>query len=472
MATKQYRTKLVAPGTYDNNGEPNVVTPERVRRWHKKGQELLEAGYKMPTPWGHKLQAVPTESDPYAADEESARWNAGYIVGYELDKDDSLWITATTPPGYDVDAEAKSLVNPADHTTISEFSPGIGNWTDGNGNEHPDVILHAALCTYPVQGGQTGVYAATAEIPMTGRAFMSAAGKLKFTALLSKGAPMAAKKKPEKAEAKEDKPEVKVDIDTDDTPDPEGDADLPPMPDGSEAPIPGSDAEESDVTPVADEDDNTQKIMDVMAKLGQPMLEGTDRNNVMERVLIALTHAMHAGASLQAGKDDPAEQGMAPDLGVHGSPDPNSMGMGGYGGGVTFMSSQTGKILKLDPMTAKITAESGNAMKERIKAEWAKIADCGPAAMKAIAHREIQMLDRVHMSVNPDTGKVTLPAAQKRLYDHKQLLLASGYFEFTSKLATAAPELNPILPKESEEDRQKKQLPKLRAQMMGQPVPE
>jgi hypothetical protein len=128
------------------------------------------------------------------------------------------------------------------------------------------------------------------------------------------------KKKPsESAEAKmdeegkEDKKESKskmpnMDDDSDTAPSPLADPELPPMPDGTPAPDPAEEMkekEESKEQPVAKDMEYVEKIKDAFNQLGVPLMDDTDRNNVLERVAIALSHAVNSGASLcETGDDD------------------------------------------------------------------------------------------------------------------------------------------------------------------------
>lgn len=441
-----YRKKLVEPGVWQSAQGPVPVTPERIAHWHDSFNALRKEGFNFPAPWGHKLTAVPTEDDPFAAEEAYARWNSGNIHRLEKERDGSLWMVAEVPPGYAVEAGTGRLVNERDGTVVTDVSPGIGNWVDGKGRVHDDIILHAALVTHPVQHNQTGFFPASYLPVPDGTRLLSTAGTIRFTHLLqTKGPPMADgddddKKKPAKTPAVE----VNVDDDDDDIPDPDADAELGPMPDGSDAPLfemPKKD-DPADQPPTAKQDEYVSMIVGEMAKLGVPLIDGTDRNNILERVAIALHHASNSGASLLANKpgDEPAPP---PDLGVPGVPDQS--GVGGIGG-YSFMSSGTGKPLLLEKTTAEFAAKAGDAEKANIVAELDKIAAVGPAAMQALVHEMKQDLNRQFLSVNPATGDVMLKKGRRDLAQLKKILKATGYHEIMPHLlSTAVPVPSPAL---------------------------
>lgn len=460
-----YRKKLVEPGVWQSAQGAVPVTPARIDHWERTFNRLRKEGFNFPAPWGHKLKAVPTEDDPFAAEEAYARWNSGNIHRLEKDADGSLWMVAEVPPGYRVEPETNRLVNETTGTVVTDVSPGIGNWTDGQGRRHEDIILHAALCTHPVQHNQTGFMPADDADPLPeGARLLSAAGTIEFTHLLqTKGPPMAdeaddTKKKPAGAE-----PEVEVNVggdDDDEFPDPDADPELGSMPDGSEPPpfeMPKKD-DPAEVTPVAKQDEYVRMIVGEMAKLGVPLIDGTDRNNILERVAIALHHASNSGASLLANKpgDDPAA--AQPDLGVPGVPEPS--GVGGVGG-YSFMSSGTGKPLTLEPVSANMAAKAGDLEKAAIVAELDRIAAVGPAGMQALVHEMKQDLDRQFLSVNPATGDVMLKKGRKDLAALKKFCKASGYFEvMTALLSTSVPVPSPAAAAaddpQDDEERQRK----------------
>jgi hypothetical protein len=475
MALSLYKKKLAEPGIFMSAQGEVVITPERIDHWEKSLNNLRKEGFNFPVPWGHKLQAVPDENDPFASEEQLARWNSGNIDRLEKDKDGSLWMIAHTPPGYKVDQDSQRLVNEKDGTVVTDVSPGIGNWVDGQGRVHKDIILHAALCTHPVQHNQTGFMNAVAGSLPEGTRLLSTAGKVEITCLLqTKGLAMDLEdeKKSKKPVGKEDKEheepdadnmggesdgdadnEVEAEVEVDEM-DPTADPKLPKMPDGSDAPEPKMpEKEESEIVPTAKLDEYVGQLKDEMAKLGQPLMDDTDRNNVVERVLMALKHAANNGASLSGSKVG-GDDGKMPDLSVSGVAE--TSGMGAMGGGqYSFLSTKTGRVLQLESSAYGFAAKAADAEKATIAAEWDKLAEVGPAAMQAIAHQEKQLLNRQHMSINPDTCNVILKTGRERLANAKTILKASGYFEFVKLLGTAVPMVSPIKPETSKEDDQK-----------------
>ena len=74
--------------------------------------------------------------------------------------------------------------------------------------------------------------------------------------------------------------------------------------------------------------------------------------------------------------------------------------------------------------------------KKAIAEEWDKLAQVGPAAMRAIAHQEKAKLTAQFLSLDEGTGKVMMRQARERLRDAKTLLKASGYHESMRFLST------------------------------------
>lgn len=470
MALTLYKKKLAEPGIFMSAQGKVVITPERIKHWEKSFNNLRQEGFNFPVPWGHKLDAIPNAQDPFALEEQYARWNSGNINRLETNKDGSLWMIAETPPGYKVEQDTQRLVNEKDGTIVTDVSPGIGNWIDGQGREHKDIILHAALCTHPVQHNQTGFFAATGTMLPEGTKLLSTAGTVQITCLLqTKGSEMAKpeeeKLEPlEKEEAEHEEPDAdnfggESDEDADNMPeddmDPTAEPKLPKMPDGSEAPALDlkKDKVESDMVPNAKLDEYVNQLKDEMAKLGQPLMDDTDRNNVVERMLMALKHAANAGASLSGPPTGGMEDKM-PDLGVHGAPENSNMGASG-GGVYSFMSTKTGRVLQLDATAHKFAAQAADQERATIAGEWDKLAAVGPAAMQAISHQEKNMLTRQNLSVNPDTCNVISKMGRERLAFAKSILKASGYFEFCQMLSTSTPLISPAAPAQGEDESQK-----------------
>lgn len=445
--TTLYRKKLIEPGEYQSPQGKCVVTPARIDHWEKSFNALRSEGFNFPAPWGHKLNATPTEQDPYAAEEAYARWNSGNVRKLEKDKDGSLWMVGEVPPGYEVENGTGRLVNSKDGTVVTDVSPGIGNWTDGQGRHHEDIILHAALCTHPVQHNQTGflpVEASSDLLPESVR-LLSTAGKVTITHLLqTKGPSMADDKKKPKDEDAKVEVNIEDDDDSDDVdseieegdglpPAPDAEAEMPELPDGTkpaEFKMPGK---ENESTPQATtkQDEYVQMLMGDLAEMGQPMIDGTDRNNILERLAVLIRHAKNTGATLTV--PEKPGTGALDALSVPGVPDQS--GVGGMAGSYNFMSSKTNQPITLDKVTAKYVCRDADAEKKAIAAEYDRLASVGPAAMQAWAHKRKKKLEGVHfLSVNPETGDVMLKQARQELADFKEAFKCSGYHETMAHL--------------------------------------
>jgi len=471
MALTLYKKKLAEPGTFMSAQGKVVITPKRIKHWEQSFNKLREEGFNFPVPWGHKLDAIPNDNDPFALEEQYARWNSGNINRLETEKDGSLWMIAETPPGYKVEQDTQRLVNEKDGTIVTDVSPGIGNWIDGQGRLHEDIILHAALCTHPVQHNQTGFLPATGAMLPEGTKLLSNAGTIQITCLLQTKGPKMAKpedddKKPldneefghEEPDADDMGGESDGDADNMEDMDPTAEPKLPKMPDGSDAPeldLKKETKEESEIVPTAKLDEYVGQLKDEMAKLGQPLMDDTDRNNVIERVLMALKHAANNGASLSSSKVGGDDAGQMPDLNVNGMTETSGVGSMGGSGQYSFLSTRTGKVLQLDATAYGFAAQAAEQEKATIAAEWDKLAAIGPAAMQAIAHQEKNLLGKQFLSVNPDTCNVIMKTGRERLANAKSLLKASGYFEFVQMLSTAVPVAGPATPTTDPEAEQK-----------------
>lgn len=477
-----YEKFLIGPGWYMADGGPMLVTPERIDRWERYFKHLKAQGFQFPTPWGHKLTAVPTDQDPYALDEAYSRWNAGYIHDVKKNPDGSLNIIGEVPPGYQVAGDGR-LINPTDHTTIREVSPGFGDWVDGYGREHKDILFHAALVTHPVQAGQPGFKPAGQAAQAAGVRFLSAGGRIRRAYFLAtpKGTPMADDKDKDKGKkdafgggAAEDKKPIGAEGVKPDEPDsldlgdgggspgegtviPEGDPPAPSAdPPGAEVPPtdPAAGATPPAEPPAPDpaglgqmgfSPTQVEQVKQIMAQLGQPLLPDTNQQNICERIIILLHAAANQGASLVAGGNQP--QGQPLDLSMQGAtPD---QGMSGIGGGMgamgspVFMSTKTGRPLQLDSAGMRLAERAADTERQEIAAAWDKLAAKGPAELRKIAEDEKALLGRFHLSLNPDTGQVMNRAARARLADAKKLLKAAGVYTITRQLSTSRAQAGP-----------------------------
>jgi hypothetical protein len=110
-------------------------------------------GCRIPCPWGHQLKARPRDG-PDDENYARSRLIAGDGTDLSLAPDGALQATIDLPE-LTPDGEG-NLVNPADGTAISEVSAAVGDWTDGKGITHRDIVNHIALTALPVWAGQDG----------------------------------------------------------------------------------------------------------------------------------------------------------------------------------------------------------------------------------------------------------------------------------------------------------------------------
>ena len=200
------------------------------------------------------------------------------------------------------------------------------------------------------------------------------------------------------------------------------------------------------------------------------MLPDTSPKNFSERMLILLTHLLHAGVSLAPKGDDLSDDKADLGLGVNGTPEANGAGAGM--GAPMFMSTATGKPVQLSSTASAMAKAAGDDEASRISASWDALADELPAAMKAIAHREKGLLGRQFMSLNESTGKVFNKVGRERLHFAKELLKASGVAEFVTQLSTASIEPSPALPKPAPETGTKKNTLDSMLDMLGAERPQ
>lgn len=144
---REIRKEVIRPGIYFHQDQKTglpvqfVATPERVKRWHDQGNAMLAAGLSIPLPIGHQL---PNPLKPMtAAQREAAEivGNAGWLKGYELDKDNRLFSVCQI----DDDEVAAKIPK----GTVKWTSPYFASFTDGDGKKWDDVIAHLAIVSRP-----------------------------------------------------------------------------------------------------------------------------------------------------------------------------------------------------------------------------------------------------------------------------------------------------------------------------------
>jgi hypothetical protein len=465
-----YEALIARPGVYLADGGPINITPERTARWEREFNRFRAAGYEIPTPWGHKLKAVPHDpADPYRLDEEISRWNAGYVESLRRDaRTGELFMLAQVPPGYRYDKARRACVNDRDQTVIREVSPGFGDMIDGQGRHHHDVLFHVALCTHPVLPGQPGFGPGGTAARRPSVRFMSAAGRItRLQFLASPGGKAMADADDDKKGKKKDAggPTGDPPIEPDGSAGPGSDApkvtdvaptDAPPdvAPAAPEAPEPALDptlaapepADPAGLGQVGFTPTQVEQVKQIFAQLGSPLLPDTSPQNVVERIIVVLHTAANAGASLMPQAAAGGAGGQPLDLSTENAvPDQNATGggMGGLGT-ATFMHHSTRAVLTLDPDT-RASAEAGaKSEADALAAEWDKLASGAPAALKAVVARERAAAgSHRFLSLNPQTGQVIAKAARDRLFFAKELLAAGGVYRIKAALSRATPATNP-----------------------------
>ncbi len=417
-----------------------VVSPQRVNHWVKSHQKITTKRYKVPEPWGHQLEAVPAD-DKMAMRFAKSRWNAGFVNRLEQDaKTGALVVVGEVPPGYSIEKdkagnETGRLVNEKDHTVISEMSAGIGNWRDGTGEVHRDVIVHAAFCTLPVVGGQPGF---TSTLSTDGSELLTATlatdGVEYLYTLGSRGEMMDDDKKPGKDKPKsDDKPDMDIpptsDLDT---------GDVSPIP-LDPAPMPAPQPMASNL-PMAIPD--AQKVNDVVglfAAMGLTLPTDTNPQSFMQNLSVALTTLAAIGYKLCP----PNQGGMAtPEAKIDTSTDgatPESAGPS-----MAFMSS--------DPEhDGPITLSADAAV---IADTWAKEQKAGYRLAfenlrlpEEVARQQLAYLDKAKPSLDPTSKRVSFPELKDRL----QLAKAAGGGRqaVQNQLTTTAPAVKVDKPAEA-----------------------
>jgi len=228
---------------------------------------MTQAGLRIPLPWGHNSRAVPLDpNDPNEEQFLSSRYNAGYVS--ELAADNGrLRMTGFDAPGLAVEngnlvAWTKLGDGREVKTAIGEVSVGIAKkFTDGKGRVWNDVITHVAVTPHPVWSGQDG-FASLGGL----------AGRVEGLQNLAIG---------ESAMADEN---AIFDDDLEAAPAVDADMNMP--------------AETVEI--------NMEKLLPALGEHGIVLPEGTDEDNLIERLFVAIT-ALQGKLSPAGGAADPAD---------------------------------------------------------------------------------------------------------------------------------------------------------------------
>lgn len=154
------RTTVIPHGTHQSPDGEVRATPERVRRWADSFRKLHAGGVKFPVCWGHHSKATPGD-DIFLA----SRYNAGYVVDLEPTAE-GLSAVIDAPGLEQRDGKLCSVATVGGApvvTAIGEVSAGLGDWTDGQGKSHADILQHIALTPLPVVAGQSGFQSLSAR---------------------------------------------------------------------------------------------------------------------------------------------------------------------------------------------------------------------------------------------------------------------------------------------------------------------
>lgn len=184
----KYVKPIVKPGRYSVNrldggrGEENF-TPERLAGWVKNFRDMRAAGLRVPFPFRHDRQALPTEpgasSDPTYNPEDS-RHNGGFWEELYVDGSGELVGVVDVPDSH----PDKDKIG----TSIQEVSPLVlSDWTDGKGRKWKDAILHIAGVTHPVIPGQENFQPLAASEPLASAMSFALSNLLPTTASKSSG---------------------------------------------------------------------------------------------------------------------------------------------------------------------------------------------------------------------------------------------------------------------------------------------
>ncbi len=154
-AAQKFWKELIREGRWTNPRAAFTLQVDRGRleRWKHNFDQMLDAGIKVPLPWGHSY-------DP--------RDNAGFLEELELRDGDptgaGLWGLLNIPNDDDAARLGK---------TVSAVSVSINpSFVDGSGRDWGEVIEHVALTNYPVVTDQGEFIQAATEEGESKRAIM------------------------------------------------------------------------------------------------------------------------------------------------------------------------------------------------------------------------------------------------------------------------------------------------------------
>lgn len=467
---KLFKKKLVPCGRHIAPQGEVVVTPQRVKRWINKFEQLSKEGVRFPEPWGHILDAIPAD-DHETRKFAKARWNAGYIHKLEQDPNDGgLVMLGTVPPGWEVEDGTGDLINQRDGTRIGEVSVGIGNWKDGKGRVHDDIVIHAALVPLPVWANQDSFQALSTSSPDASVTFTST-----LSTTTSGGRKMAKPQNDEQddifadtdndAETPDDHLEPDADNDLADDLEPmEGD--LPPIePDMAPppAPVPEPVLPEQ---PMSMDGDKVRSLVGIFNQMGANLPPDTNPSNFLDRVMTQFMVFQKLGVTLtpKMGGDD-AQATTTIDTGVGDATPENPAQAGGM-----MMMSTNGRVVKLDSRSYKLASASGDLLRKKLQQDWQNLGAGKNERFRRFCDSEAKKIATFTLSLNEETGAVTIPDAIARLQHTKSVLDSLGHADLTSQLtqtlSTAIPDANSPAKRDESYD---KRLDELAARVYGDP---
>lgn len=389
----------------DGDGETRThqgrIDKKRVKRWVQEFRKMKDKGLIVPVPWGHRVDAIPRNAKVYLSslnksnEGEFVKNNATYIDELMVD-DKGLWMVAANPPGYKV--KDGKLVNESTSTQVAEFSVGIGNLTDRDGDAYDDVILHAAIVPYPVINNQPPIIALSASSPSR---------DAKFTQLLSRTHSMA-KNMPDKDS--EDVVDEVSEVDDEPVMPESGDAEADAANEGEGVEVaeemsetPAEESVEVDAVkpmPGAEGSKDFTTSMDMLRQLGLDIPNDISEADGWRYLATALRTAVSMGAKFQKpSPDGDSEQST-------------KLSTESGGGPMGQVTAETPPILLSatkvkDPIARKLAQREEARMRADLQSAWDEAKKLGCPV--AIADREAKKSQTLLLSLNSKTGEAVTP---------------------------------------------------------------
>jgi len=416
------------------------VTPGRIAHFVDAFKRLHSQGINFPVPFGHKLMALPEErfddDEEFRqilekANESKILGNAGFIEDMRVSPKGDLEYAMYPPPGFSVCQETNDLINPSTGNRIREVSAGIGNWRDGKGQLHKDIIVHAALCTMPVVAGM-GRFTANSGSMTT----LSAGDSIEFTCWLSTltGGQSVAIKDKKKKPGDEDLDDV---IDTPEEDDDDifedengeglNDAVEPPAEevvaplDEPVEPLP------TDLTPPKTTNpDHVHACIDMLTTAGLPLPPDTDEGNFFERLLTALTVVAGMGGKFELADQQTTNETQPPPAAGSSEQPPQPEAP------PTMMSLDA----IVDRTARRFAKDKQKQVRKELAQAWEGLKRLGCPV--DICNREIAKVTQVQLSLNTATQRLRLPSQVGKVRIVQEILSRISGEEVQTQLSTIA----------------------------------